>query len=563
MAISYSGEGYKFNPQFANLGALQGLQPLDVTRRAEFQLQPLTYAPIPSSRPELVSEGISKGILAAVGGITEGITAKYKAEQAKEEKLAERAFEKQEKIDQREHEKALYGLKHTSDIADKETQLIIEVYKKYANDPLRDKKIPKELDAIREGFSRVKNVTNFVPATQEESNDLKKAYEESQKEYGTENDPRYQRDLAEATGTQIPDADKKRIKAQADEIINTIELPKITIPPKQETPLLSGLTIPQPTVQITQPAATIEPPQPKIETPPVAAETSQTPVEPQIDFTAYKELFAPENYFEKESEARKFASTLPENKDWKPFVEKDKSTENFSVLYKSVRKDRLEEEKKQFDAFQAQLNRKEKQEEKEAKKGEKHKLLQSHLEKFNNIDSAEATLSDIQGVLSEIGNTSGPMVGKVRQIIGGVGYDKLAIRLNNLVDSLTPGLARGVFGEVGVLTDEDVKRYKALIPNITRDPETAKILMDDLIRTLKERKRITINNLDKAGYDVKNFQIPEPTESEAKKEVEKNTESVRTQMINIATQLRRETDPAKKQQLEKQYNDLRMSLQSK
>ena len=93
MAISYSGEGYKFTPQFANLGALQGLQPLDVTRKAEFQLQPLTYAPIPSSRPELVSEGISKGILAAVGGITEGITAKYKSEQAKEEKLAERAHD--------------------------------------------------------------------------------------------------------------------------------------------------------------------------------------------------------------------------------------------------------------------------------------------------------------------------------------------------------------------------------------------------------------------------------------------------------------------------------------
>lgn len=95
MAITYSGEGYKFNPQFANLGALQGLQPLDVTRRAEFQLQPLTYAPIPSSRPELVSEGISKGILAAVGGITEGITAKYKAEQAREEKIAERKHERQ------------------------------------------------------------------------------------------------------------------------------------------------------------------------------------------------------------------------------------------------------------------------------------------------------------------------------------------------------------------------------------------------------------------------------------------------------------------------------------
>jgi predicted RNA-binding protein Jag len=124
-------------------------------------------------------------------------------------------------------------------------------------------------------------------------------------------------------------------------------------------------------------------------------------------------------------------------------------------------------------------------------------------------------------------------------------------------------LARGVFGEVGVLTDEDVKRYKALIPNITRDPAVAKVLMEDLIRTLKTRKNITINNLDKAGYDVKNFQTSEPTESETKKQVEQNTDSVRTQMMSVLTQLRKETDPAKKQELEKQYNDLKMSLQSK
>ena len=93
MAISYTGEGYKFQPQFANLGALQGLQPLDVTRRAQFETRPLTYAEISSSRPELVAEGVSKGILAAVGGITEGITAKYKSEEAKKEKAIDRAHE--------------------------------------------------------------------------------------------------------------------------------------------------------------------------------------------------------------------------------------------------------------------------------------------------------------------------------------------------------------------------------------------------------------------------------------------------------------------------------------
>jgi len=89
MPISYSSEGYKVTPQLANLGALQALQPLDVTRRASFEPRALTPINIPapppmiippSSRPELVTEGISKGLLAAIGGITEGVTAKYKGD---------------------------------------------------------------------------------------------------------------------------------------------------------------------------------------------------------------------------------------------------------------------------------------------------------------------------------------------------------------------------------------------------------------------------------------------------------------------------------------------------
>jgi hypothetical protein len=95
MAISYSSEGYKVTPQFANLGALQGLQPLDVTRKAEFQPRPLAPIEVYSSRPELVAQGLAQGIQSAVSGITGGITAYYseKKEQAKEERKFERQVE--------------------------------------------------------------------------------------------------------------------------------------------------------------------------------------------------------------------------------------------------------------------------------------------------------------------------------------------------------------------------------------------------------------------------------------------------------------------------------------
>ena len=88
MAISYSSEGYKVTPQFANLGALQGLQPLDVTRKATFEPRPLAPIEVYSSRPELVAQGLAQGIQSAVSGITGGITAYYKekADVAKEER---------------------------------------------------------------------------------------------------------------------------------------------------------------------------------------------------------------------------------------------------------------------------------------------------------------------------------------------------------------------------------------------------------------------------------------------------------------------------------------------
>jgi hypothetical protein len=95
MAISYSSEGYKVTPQFANLGALQGLQPLDVTRKATFEPRPLAPIEVYSSRPELVAQGLAQGIQSAVSGVTEGIKAHYseKKEQAKEERKFERQVE--------------------------------------------------------------------------------------------------------------------------------------------------------------------------------------------------------------------------------------------------------------------------------------------------------------------------------------------------------------------------------------------------------------------------------------------------------------------------------------
>ena len=115
MPINYTSAGYQISPQFANLGALQGLQPLDVTRKANVEYRPLTQMQVYSSQPELLTQGIAQGLQAAVGGISGAITAHYaaKAESEKEQrkfaheialeqsKKGEKTLEKQ---DQREWE---------------------------------------------------------------------------------------------------------------------------------------------------------------------------------------------------------------------------------------------------------------------------------------------------------------------------------------------------------------------------------------------------------------------------------------------------------------------------
>ena len=142
-------------------------------------------------------------------------------------------------------------------------------------------------------------------------------------------------------------------------------------------------------------------------------------------------------------------------------------------------------------------------------------LLQDQMKILTNIEGANSTLNNIETKLKEIGSSTGPIVGTAR---GYNPYDVVAQSVENMVNSLVPGLARGVFGEVGVLTDSDVKRYKALIPNMRTDPKVAQQIMKDLREKLNSTKKANLGVWEKAGYNTKGFQETEPP---AKNELQK------------------------------------------
>jgi hypothetical protein len=122
----------------------------------------------------------------------------------------------------------------------------------------------------------------------------------------------------------------------------------------------------------------------------------------------------------------------------------------------------------------------------------------STLAKFNDVSTQ---LDAIDQQYKKLSNPD-PITGEIRIRNP---YDKDVQQLNRMITAVVPSLARGVFGEVGVLTDSDVERYTKLLA----DARTPKDQAEEAMSFLKNRVKGSYNNyLDtfgRAGYDISQF----------------------------------------------------------
>jgi hypothetical protein len=145
----------------------------------------------------------------------------------------------------------------------------------------------------------------------------------------------------------------------------------------------------------------------------------------------------------------------------------------------------------------------------QGKEGEGGKTLLAEQTKIlANISEVAAALDSIEPELNAVENR-GPIMGLIR---GANPYDVVAQRIEALVNGLVPKVARGVFGEVGVLTDQDIAHYKKILPSMKSQPELATVLLADLRRKLDQTRIANLDVFQKAGYDVSSFnQASAPT----------------------------------------------------
>jgi hypothetical protein len=135
----------------------------------------------------------------------------------------------------------------------------------------------------------------------------------------------------------------------------------------------------------------------------------------------------------------------------------------------------------------------------ELKAGKKEKLQQFQLQSFENVNRAQATLSDLAKQLEKVQSKMGPISGN---LLKRNPYDEDVQLLQNYMTALIPTIARGVYGEVGVLTQADIDNYSKLIPNITQSPSLAKSTLEFLSKDIERAKNNKFDIWESTNYDV-------------------------------------------------------------
>lgn len=122
------------------------------------------------------------------------------------------------------------------------------------------------------------------------------------------------------------------------------------------------------------------------------------------------------------------------------------------------------------------------------------------------LQSMEKTISVMGqlGVLQEniAGTDTGPIVGAFRSANP---WDDNAQTIKAQLNAIVPNLARGVYGEVGVLTDNDIKTYAKTIPTLTSTEDVRNAVLYITIDMIRRNVDTKIKNQAAGQRDMSGY----------------------------------------------------------
>lgn len=129
-------------------------------------------------------------------------------------------------------------------------------------------------------------------------------------------------------------------------------------------------------------------------------------------------------------------------------------------------------------------------------------LGETEIRDFSQARLAKENAERIAELIAQIG-TQDPVVGRFRKANP---YDTKVVELQNLITQMVPGLARGIFKEVGVLTETDIALYTQTIANPTLTKEQADNATKQLLKTINLSIALQLDTLKRANKDVEDFE---------------------------------------------------------
>lgn len=119
------------------------------------------------------------------------------------------------------------------------------------------------------------------------------------------------------------------------------------------------------------------------------------------------------------------------------------------------------------------------------------------------LTKASIVLTQVSELAEQIkGTDTDPVLGILRD---NNPYDVKARLIQAQLRATVPNLARGVYGEVGVLTDTDIANYIQTLPNIRTPEEANNLILGMTLRTIQNSFRSYLETYAASGRDVSGF----------------------------------------------------------
>jgi len=134
----------------------------------------------------------------------------------------------------------------------------------------------------------------------------------------------------------------------------------------------------------------------------------------------------------------------------------------------------------------------------------KENLSASEREKIAKALTVVGQLDSLQSNISKQ-NKTGFFKGKVNNFIADIGLNADVGTINAQLQAIVPNLARGTYGEVGVLTDNDIANYRKTLPNLTSPNAQNDAVLALTLKTVKNSIENTLKTAANSNINVSGF----------------------------------------------------------